>query len=321
MMNIKTVLCPIDFSPLSDRELGLAAAICERFGARMIVQHNIDDVPPIYLANAWMYSETHMYPEEEKEAAASRLLKSTFEKLPKSIQYEGKITFGNLDECILHLAGQLPADLIVMGTHGASSAEHTSHTDRVLAHAPCPVLTTRETSPATVFPNLRDTSSLQTVVLPMDFSSHSLHALEYALSLMDVLPLTLHLLHVEATLALDDLRALAHSLHLEEQKRQRITASLERLKALVPTEYLSRVRFEVRAGPVVDEIVAYAQHVGATLIVMGAHAKNVLDRLIFGANSQGVLHRSPCPVWLVPQKEGHSKPWVTAASHAGGEKG
>ena len=324
MMDIKTVLCPIDFSTLSDRELRLAAQICERFGARMMVQHNIDDVPPVFLANAWMYSETHMYPEEEREAQASRLLKAAFEKLPKSIKYEGRITFGKLDECILHLARQLPADLIVMGTHDPSSAEHTSHTDRVLAHSPCPVLTTRETretTSATVLPDFRDASSLQTVVLPMDFSTHSLHALEYALSLMDVLPLRLHLLHVEAPLALDDFRAVGHSLHFEEQRHQRITASLERLKALVPTEYLSRVKFEVRMGSVVHEIIAYAHSARATLIVMGAHAKNVVDRMIFGANSQGVLHQSPCPVWLVPQKEEHSEPWVTAAaSHAGGDK-
>jgi nucleotide-binding universal stress UspA family protein len=145
----------------------------------------------------------------------------------------------------------------------------------------------------------------------MDLSEHSLHALEYALSLMDVLPFTLHLLHVEAPLALEDLRALAHSLHFQEERRHRTTASLDRLKPLVPTKYLSHVKFEVRMGSVVDEIVAYAQSVGATLIVMGAHPKNVLDRLIFGVNSQGVLHRSPCPVWLVPKKESHSNPWVT----------
>ena len=309
MSEIKTILCPLDFSPVSEVELNLATQLCERFGARMILQHNIDDVPPIYLANAWMYSETHMYPEEEQEARASRLLGAMLEKLSKSMKCEGRITFGRLEDSILQLAGQFSADLIVMGTHGPSSAEHVSCTDRVLAESPCPVLTTRET--ASVLPDLRSGASLQTVVLPMDLSEHSLHALEYALSLMDVLPFTLHLLHVEAPLALEDLRALAHSLHFQEERRHRTSASLDRLKPLVPTKYLSHVKFEVRMGSVVDEIVAYAQSVSTTLIVMGAHPKNVLDRLIFGVNSQGVLHRSPCPVWLVPRMEAHSGPWVT----------
>ena len=67
----------------------------------------------------------------------------------------------------------------------------------------------------------KNSSSLQTVVLPMDFSEHSLHALEYALGLMDLLPFTLHVLHVEGPLAFGDLRALAHSLHFEEERRHR----------------------------------------------------------------------------------------------------
>ena len=94
MSEIRTVLCPVDFSSVSEYEVNLAAQLCERFGARLIVQHNIDLVPPVYLANSWMYSETYMYPEEEKEIKASRLLGALLDKLSKSIKCEGKLTFG-----------------------------------------------------------------------------------------------------------------------------------------------------------------------------------------------------------------------------------
>jgi len=316
MNDIRTVLCPVDFSPVSDAGLNLAVQLCERFKARLILHHNIDDVPPIYLANAWMYSETHMYPEEEKEAQASRLLKIMLQKLSKSIQCEGRTTFGRLAESILQLAGQLPADLIVMGTHRASKGKHVSCTERVLVQSPCPVLTSRGPATTTLFADPSNGSSLHTVVLPLDFSEHSLQALECALSLMDRLPFTLHLLHIEAPLALDDLRALAHSLHFQEERRHRTDESLDRLKRLVPKRYLGQVKFEVRVGSVISEIVAYAQSVRAALIVMGAHPKNVFDKLIFGVNSQGVLDRSPCPVWFIIQREGHSNLWVTASAAA-----
>ena len=318
-MEIRTVLCPVDFSPLSDKELGLAAEICKRFSARMIVHHNIDVVPPIYLANAWMYSETHMYPEEEKEAEASRVLEATLERLPKSIKREAKITFGNLDESILFLAKEIPADLIVMGTHGPSRSQHVSDTDRVLTQSPCPVLTTRDGGTAMLFrESTTNACSLEPVLLPMDFSSYSLRALEYALSLMDVLPLQLHIVHVEAPMALGDFCAFSQFPHLEVQKQQRMATSLDRLKPLIPTKYLSRVKFHARMGAVVDEVVAYASSVQAAFIIMGAHAKNVLNQLMFGAHSRGVLHRSPCPVWLVPTKQGHAQPWVTVGREATG---
>jgi universal stress protein A len=321
MMEIKTVLCPIDFSALSEKELRLASQLCERFKARMVVQHNINYVPPIYLANAWMYSETHMYPEEEREAEAQKQIKEVFAKLPPAIGFEGKITFGNLEECILHLARELPADLIVMGTHGPSSAQHVSHTDRIVLQAPCPVLTIRDNGSNLLFPDLKaiDEGEPQPALVPMDFSSHSLRALEYALALIEVLPLTLHLLHVEPALALEDLRLLSTKLHFEEKKRQRMEDSLERLKALVPARFQDRAKFEVRTGAVVDEVIAYAQAIQATLILMGAHPKNVLNRLIFGAHSQGVLHQSPCPVWLIPEVRAEGQPWFSVAGATGSE--
>lgn len=317
MTDIKTVLCPLDFSALSEKELQLAVQICERFGARMVLQHSIDLVPPVYLANAWMYSESHMYPEEEREIEVGRRIKELLGRLPPSVRAEGKITFGNMEDCTLSLAQQLPADLILMGTHGPTSSQHVSHTDRVLTQSSCPVLTLRDSISGRLrLPNLTatDTADLQPALLPMDFSSHSLRALEYALSLLDRVPLKLHLLHVEPNLAVDDLRALAHGLHFEEEKQRRLKGSLERLKATLPERYLDRVVFEVRTGSVVEQVIAYAENIECTLILMGAHTKNVLDRVIFGANSQGVLHQSPCPVWLIPEARLESHSWITAAS-------
>ena len=64
----------------------------------------------------------------------------------------------------LNLAYQLPADLILMGTHGPTSAQHVSHTDRVLTQSPCPVLTMRDSSSGDLrFPSLAaiDTAELQ----------------------------------------------------------------------------------------------------------------------------------------------------------------
>ena len=313
-MKLKTVLCPVDFSKVSQKELELATQICERFAARLVIQHNIDTIPPIYLANAWMYSETHLMPEEEKEAQAERRLQELLIKLPSTLQFEGKITFGHLDESILYLAQQLPADLIVMGTHGASSPEHASHTDRVLTQAHCPILTIRDEVPEARLPSFRsgDEPVQLTVMLPMDFSTHSLHALEFAFGLMEDLPVRLHLLHVEGEIAWDDLGGITH-LNLQEKKAQRVQHALDRLRTLIPEDFSARVDCAVQVGATVDEIVAYANTIAASLVMMGAHPKNIFDKLLFGETSKGVLHQSPCPVWLVPSGKSSGSPrhWAT----------
>ena len=79
---------------------------------------------------------------------------------------------------ILDCAVRLPADLIVMGTHGAGGFERFvlgSVAEKVLRRAACPVLTVPSRAHATsVLPFKR-------VVCAVDFSDSSLTALHYAL--------------------------------------------------------------------------------------------------------------------------------------------
>jgi nucleotide-binding universal stress UspA family protein len=307
----------LDFTSASEQELTLATQICQRLGAKLVLQHNVDDMPPLALAAAWMYDEEHIAEEAKRNASAERRLQEVFGRLPPSFAYEARITHGPLDQTVLHLAGQLPADLIVMGTHGPSTSAHTSHTDTVLAHASCPVLTLRESSSGLRYPDLQSSQKLQTALVPIDFTDHSLRALEYVFALLEVFPLKLHLLHVESSLAWSDVCGMLR--HLSEHRLERLGSAEERLATLVPLDWLSRVTVQARMGDVAEEILDEAFRIQARLVIMGAHPKNVVDKLIFGANSLKVLHRSPCPVWLIPAAKSHevSHTLVTAEHESG----
>jgi len=54
MSTIKTVLCPVDFSPLSERSVHLATEICRRTGAKLVLEHNLECCPPASLGVGWM---------------------------------------------------------------------------------------------------------------------------------------------------------------------------------------------------------------------------------------------------------------------------
>jgi len=127
-MQIRTVLCPIDFTELSDRAMRLAVEICQRYGARLVFHHNLDVRPPNYLSVAWMWSETHEAEEEEKAAKVPERLEEIFDRVPPAIQYEARVTRGPMDTSLLYLARELPADLIVMGSHGWTDSAHRSLT-------------------------------------------------------------------------------------------------------------------------------------------------------------------------------------------------
>ena len=143
-MDIKTVLCPLDFTELSRRELDLAVDMASRCSARLILEHNVDPQPPGGLAVSWMWRGAHVGQGANREAEAEVRLREVMARLPPEVVCEARLTRGPVDEMLTELARRLPADLLVMGSHGWSVPRHRSVTERVLSHSPCPVLTLAE---------------------------------------------------------------------------------------------------------------------------------------------------------------------------------
>jgi nucleotide-binding universal stress UspA family protein len=61
------------------------------------------------------------------------------------------------------------------------------------------------------------------------------------------------------------------------------------------------VTIEVTLGTVVDTILEEATRDGFDVIIMGTHGRKGLSKLILGSVAEGVLHRAPCPVLLIPE--------------------
>ena len=107
-----------------------------------------------------------------------------------------EIAEGSTATEILAKAEAMPADLLVMGTHGRSGFERLvlgSVTERVLRKAACPMLTVPEGVAAAVpVPPVPFTR----IVCAVDFSDCSLHALNYAMSLAQEADARLTVVHV-----------------------------------------------------------------------------------------------------------------------------
>lgn len=302
MSRIQTVLCPVDFTPLTERCFHLAVEMCKKTGARLILHHNMDVRPPNYLSVNWMWSEDHEAEEVEKTDDVTADLAALFGKIPEGIEYEAKLTRGPLDTSVLYLAKELPADVVVMSTHGRSTGAHQSLTEKIILRAPCTVLTTGESyDPEFVLGTSRARPPEEMAVLvPTDFSAEAEAAWSYAIDLAHRMPHRFVLLHVAPTAAEAEI----------EKARQR-------LERLIPPELAERATVEVRTGDASVSVLESARENDALFILLGARGKGLIKRFLFGTTTLSVLHDSPCPVLFVPPSARLPRSEVVAASAPG----
>ena len=58
MIALRTVLCPVDFSPATSRQVELAADLCRAFGARLVLHHNRHSLGAV-ASVGWMWNAEH----------------------------------------------------------------------------------------------------------------------------------------------------------------------------------------------------------------------------------------------------------------------
>ena len=139
---LKRILVPTDFSDPSEEALKTAMAFAQTFGATLDLVHVAVEVayplpPPIDVASLPIDIGPAL------ERAAEGLAVEEARLGEAGIRCESATLVGRADQQIVERARATSADLIIMGTHGRGGLAHAilgSNTERVVQHAPCPVL-------------------------------------------------------------------------------------------------------------------------------------------------------------------------------------
>ena len=139
---------------------------------------------------------------------------------------------------------------------------------------------------------------LRDLVVPVDFESTSRQALAYARELAGTFGARLHLIHV-----LDDTFALRAGTEgslssVPELARRAESEARERLDALLmgADRNLGAVTVVVISPSAATAIVAYAEQVQASAIVMGTHGRLDEPADAIGSVAEHVVRTAPCPV-------------------------
>lgn len=302
MIEIRRILCPIDFSDHSRRALDHAVAIARWYDSAVTVLHVFSTAPVAAYAPGAPDLQSIVLTREDRDQLLDHMTRFIAAESPPDVPVEPSIREGLPSTEILDHATAMDADLLVLGTHGRSGLDRLvlgSVAEKVLRKATCPVLTVPHNLPDAVpaAPVL-----FKHVLCPVDFSDCSLHALNYAMSLAQEADGQLIVMHTMYgledspdlfdTVLTDDRLSLAEFRHRREEEIQ------QRLKDAVPETVAAYCQVEtlVSRGKPGREILRIARERTSDLIVMGIHGRRAADLMFFGSTTQHVVRHAACPV-------------------------
>ena len=176
-LNIQNIIVPIDFSRMSVQAIQIAKQLARHLGASIHLAHvRQSNYAADFVAPPFM-----RYEQEGEQTALKELKQVATECGVSSATCDVLSGAPPFDE-ICRLAQTIPADLVVMPTHGRTGLKHVflgSTAERIVQHSSCPVLVTRGSA---LQANNGSRFRIKTILVPVDFSNCSREGLRYAIT-------------------------------------------------------------------------------------------------------------------------------------------
>ena len=133
---------------------------------------------------------------------------------------------------------------------------------------------------------------MKQILVGVDFSKNSIHALEYAIQFANKVGANITLLWVNNTATseyvFDDTL-----LEIKKEKRANLETLIEKYQGKLSPGQLS---YKLRKGKVHLEVATQAKQINADLIVAGTHGVSGFEEYWIGSNAYRIVTHAPCPV-------------------------
>jgi nucleotide-binding universal stress UspA family protein len=144
-------------------------------------------------------------------------------------------------------------------------------------------------------------TDLKRLLVPIDFSDCSKHALKYAIAFAKQFDAEITLLAVVPDTHTSFEYGVAEFVDLQEQRRKRYEQELTKLVE----QQLGKLKHQilVKEGKPFEEIVAVAKDSDQDLIIISTHGHMGVTRVELGSTAERVIRYATCPVLVVRPKE------------------
>jgi nucleotide-binding universal stress UspA family protein len=278
-VQIQKILVPIDFSSTSIIAFEHAVNLAKKFNASLYLLHVIEKnlfMHDIFLPETKMVNVDNLFSISEDKL--NELSQSALHDA--AISSEVIVKHGKVSKEIVLTADEIQADVIVMGTHGASGMEEFfigSNAERVVVNAKCPVLTIHENARIPQYAN---------IILPVDNSSASRQKLAHAVFIASQYNSKIHVLGL-----LSDENDQEHS-------------KLFKLKIDQVNEYLEKnnINHESTIIPSTnhsDTIMRFSEERNGDLIIIMTEQELDGPGIFLGVAAQRIVNHSDIPVMSI----------------------
>ena len=308
------ILVPTDFSPESERAIEYASMLVKSFGGALHLVHVAEPEYARTLSSLLLRRSLPPVAEIEKYHRGALKMLANWHGMAAKVH----VRRGRAFDEICRLAKEMHAQLIVISTHGRTGLKRVligSTAERVVQHAPCPVLVLRERE--RVF---AEVSKVQlekvpphkfTILVPVDFSGCSRDGLNYALWLArawEAQLVVMHSVQIQPFIAPN---------RFDDYVQTPSLAAIERAAKGQMREFIKQTDFGdvqyqtvMRAGNPGQQICQFANDRAIDLIVTSTHGHTGLTHVLLGSVAEHVVRYAPGPVLVVrgiKQKAGRTR--------------
>lgn len=287
----RKILCPIDFSELSDLALKYAAVGAQMFNSSLTVFHAAYISVPRYFTRgvADQIAEEIRAAEKKIHTNMMEHVESTLGSAASKLSLNYKFMQSHPVDAILETAEKDQNDLIVLGTHGFGGVKRLlmgSVAKGILESSKAPIFTVRQKVHDFIDVRSNETvPQIRNILCPCNNTSSGGPGLRYAVSLSERFNSKLTVLNIQEGQETRDFSA------IKEEISNWVSDSSQLKCEWVPV---------VRGGNAAEQIVNYAKEKKVDLIVIEARHHAFHGGTFFGRTTELVVQHAPSPVLTVP---------------------
>ena len=279
------ILVPLDGSELAEVSLPYAEELSARLGSHITL---------IYLSRSEKdpsFSRRKEYLDKVLDSTKGEMNK-LLEKPEEETKIESAVLVGHAAEEIVKYADKENMGLIVIATHGRSGIKQWamgSVASKIITATRRPVMLIRAKEAS---PDIRSKGTINKLLLPLDGSKESEsilpHALQIASNFKSEVIMFQAISLAYPTYTAD---AFAYVTYSDQQMDAMKASALDYLAktGAIFEEKGINTAYEVRFGSTADEVINYADEIGADFVAMTTHGRSGIGRWLFGSTTVRVM--------------------------------